>query len=473
MGNSRKSPPPNKAAHTVAARCERALEAILARVVVSGGAIALAYSGGLDSALLLRLLADHGRRSVRPLFAFHVHHGLSPNADDWLTHCAQQAAALGVVFDSARIALPDPASHGVEQAARMARYRALGDLCDKHRVPLLLTAHHQDDQSETVLLQLFRGAGMQGLSGMAGVADAHALLGRDLVLGRPLLECRRSELQQAAAALGVAYIDDESNADVRYRRNAIRQEIMPLIEQHFPGAAGTIARSSRHWQAARQLQDELAAIDLAHCADGPALRLDRVSGLSLARIDNLLRYWLAGQGAQQAPSEAQLRQLRQQLTQAAGGAHPSLEMGGLRLQRQGGRLVVAAEPDGPPPLGALGLRWRGEQRIAVPEWQGALLFEPGTSGISPERLLAGVLSLRPRASGERLVPAMGRPSRSLKNLYQEAGVAAQRRPWLPLLYLDEVLVFAAGLGMDARHAGARGGIRLVWQSGPGLESTGR
>lgn len=495
MGNSRKSPSPNKAARheaarLVAQRFERALEAILARVVVSGDALALAYSGGLDSSLLLHLLAGHAQRNGRRLFAFHVHHGLSPHADDWLAHCAQQATALGVRFDAARVVLPDLAEHGVEQAARLARYQALSALCRRHQVSLLLTAHHQDDQAETVLLQLFRGAGLPGLSGMADAADIHPLLGDALALGRPLLGCRRSELASAAAQLGVAFIDDESNADTRYRRNAIRQLILPLIEAHFPGATTAMARSSRHWQAAQQLLDDLAAIDLAHCVEADpgtatgfvadvhgeggegeahglgALRLDRVAGLSVERIDNLLRYWLAKRGARRPPSEAQLVQLREQMLGAASDAHPSLDLGGLTLQRQGGRLVVANQPAAEPPEADIVLRWTGQNRIEVPEWQGVLRFERGGGGVSAERLAASVLSMRRRHGGERLMPAAGRPSRSLKNLYQEAGIPARQRAWLPLVYLDDTLMFAAGLGMDARHAAAGEGVRLVWQAGP-------
>ncbi len=425
--------------------------------------MALAYSGGLDSALLLRLLADHGRRSGRRPFAFHVHHGLSPNADAWLAHCAREAATLGVRFEAVRVALPDVGEHGVEQAARLARYRALGELCSRHGVSLLLTAHHQDDQAETVLLQLFRGAGLRGLSGMAGVDDAHALLGEGVLLGRPLLDCRRSELEQAADALGVAHIVDESNADTRYRRNAIRHAIFPPLEAHFPGAAGAIARSSRHWQAAQRLLDDLAAIDLERCADGHALKLERVACLSAERADNLLRYWLDREGAQRPPSEAQLAQLRAQAVTAAGDAHPSLALCGLNLQRQHGLLVALPAAAGSPPAGDVTLRWQGEPCIDVPEWRGALSFAAGAGGIPADRLRQGMLSLRPRSGGERLTPDLQRPSRSLKNLYQEAGVAAQLRPWLPLVYLDDALVFAAGVGKDARTS-ADDGILLGWQS---------
>lgn len=465
MGSSRKSASPNKAARQVAERFERALEGILARVVVSAdAAIAVAFSGGLDSSLLLELAARFCRERGRKLHAFHIHHGLSPNAGDWLAHCERQAASLGAQFDAIRIGVEDTARHGVEHAARLARYEALGQLCRRHKVRLLLTAHHQDDQAETVLLQLFRGTGLRGLGGMAEVHDAHALLGDGLSLGRPLLECSRAELEEAAKALAVRHIIDESNADTRYRRNAIRHEIAPAIERSFPAFAATLARSSQHWQAAQRLLDDLAEIDDAHCAEGDALRLDRLAQLSAERADNLLRYWISGQGAVQPPSAAQLAQLREQLLHAGAGAHPSLELCGLRLQRHGALLVAEQPISGEPPQHEISLLWRGESEIEVPEWRGRLLFEADSpTGICPLRLQAWPLRLRPRSGGERLKPDLQRPSRTLKNLYQESALPAQKRPWLPLAYVSDSLVFAAGLGMDAREADVAGGVRLGWR----------
>ncbi len=466
MESSRKSVPPNKAAELVADRFERALEGILARVVVlAGGAMAVAFSGGLDSALLLALAVRACRKRGLALHAFHIHHGLSPNADQWLAHCERYAESLGVPFDAIRISVQDAARHGVEQAARFARYEALGQLCRRHKLRLLLTAHHQDDQAETVLLQLFRGTGLRGLGGMADLHDAHALLGEGLSLGRPLLDCSRAELEAAATAMNVQHIVDESNADTRYRRNAIRHEIAPAIEKSFPAFAATVARSSQHWQAAQRLLDELAEIDDGHCAEGDALRLDRLERLSADRIDNLLRYWLLGQGATQPPSAAQLSQLRVQLLDARADAHPSLLLCGLLLQRHGGLLVAALPKSGLPPQQEISLQWRGERAIEVPEWQGTLLFEPGAArGVSPSRLQDWPVLLRPRSGGERLKPDLQRPSRTLKNLFQESALPAQQRPWLPLAYVRGALVFAAGLGMDAREADVEGGVRLGWRS---------
>ncbi len=464
MANSRNSTPPSKAVVQVARQCERALEAILARVVVSGAdAIAVAFSGGLDSSVLLHLAAAACRRHGRALFAFHVHHGLSPNADAWLSHCAGEAARLGVDFAAARVEVEGRAATGTEQAARLARYHALGELCRRHRARLLLTAHHQDDQAETVLLQMLRGAGLQGLGGMGELHDSHALLGADVLLGRPLLDCTRGELERAAQDLGIDPVVDESNADTRYRRNAVRHEVLPVIERHFPGSAATLSRSSRHWQSAQRLLDDLAAMDEARCAEGDALRIDQLKNLSAERIDNLLRHWLAGQGAEWPPSAAQLSQLRHQVLQARPEAHPSLAICGLLLQRHGGLVVVQHARRGTPPSHELRLHWDGEAELEIPEWQGKLLVEaaPGL-GLCPSSFRLGPIRLRPRTGGERLKLEPHRPSRTLKNLFQESGVPALARRWMPLVYVGDILVYAVGLGMDTRAASVEGGIRLDW-----------
>jgi tRNA(Ile)-lysidine synthase len=471
MESSRKSAQLTKAIDSVTASFERALEAILARVVVSDPpiAIAIAYSGGLDSSVLLHLATQYCQRQsislhAIPLYAFHVHHGLSPNADAWLQHCEQQATALGVPFKAVRVQLADLAEDGVEQAARVARYAALGELCRTHGVRLMLTAHHQDDQAETVLLQLFRGAGLRGLGGMLDLHDAHGLTGGDVLVGRPMLECSRKALEQVASALDIAHVQDESNADTRYRRNAIRQQIMPVIEHTYPGMAATIARSSQHWQSAQQLLDELALIDLTACAEGDALRVDAMATLSTHRIDNLLRFWLQQQGAPYAPSSAQLNQLRTQMLSARPDAQPALELCGLQLQRQAGALVALPLGHASPPNEPLVIQWRGEKSIAIPEWQGTLLFAQAQArGICPQRLQSSALTLQPRSGGERLKPDPARPSRTLKNLFQESVLPAQQRPWLPLAYLDGQLAFAAGLGMDARVADAPGGVTMHWR----------
>ena len=471
MANLRKSLPLNNSQIAVAITAfERALEEILARVVLSDGAsIAVACSGGLDSAVLLHLSADffasHPHLHSRSLHVFHVHHGLSSNADDWLAHVQSECEQLNVPFDARKVSVARVDQHGPENAARLARYEALANLCTVHRVELLLTAHHQDDQAETVMLQALRGAGLPGWSGMADLQRDHALLPTTVTLARPLLDCSRKQLEQIASERAIAHIIDESNEDSRYKRNAIRHEIFPLIEQHFEGFTQALARSSHHFQTAQGLLDELACSDLQQCLNAGELNLKKLALLSVDRIDNLLRYWVV-EKIGSYPSQAQLHQLHQQMLHAATDTHPQIVIGQWVLQREHDHLIIRAQARvNQPPMDAVRVVWQGERQLDIPEWRGQLVFEDGEGeGFDRDLLLQGPLTLRPRQGGERLKLDGRRPSRSLKNLFQESGVAAGRRPWLPLLYAGEQLLFACGLGPNCIVAEKNPGIRLHWQA---------
>jgi len=465
MANSRKSPPLTKAvAVDTHAAFTRALEAILARVVLSAQtkAIAVAFSGGLDSAVLLQLASHYAAVHGIRLCAFHIHHGISDHADAWLVHAREQAARVGADFAAQRVTLHDTAGQGIEQAARSARYAALGALCRTHQVALLLTAHHQDDQAETVLLQLLRGAGLPGLSGMAAVYQDAALTGEHVTIGRPCLDVTRAQLEAVAEAQSIVFISDESNRDTRYRRNAVRHLIAPVIAQSFPGFAARLARSSHHAQAAQRLLDELAATDLDAARHGDALSVEALARLSVDRVDNVLRYWLRQQGVR-LPSTAQLDQCRTQMLSARRDRHPSFALPGKTLERRAGLLVVVDQRNQRPPDAPLSLRWQGESCIDVPQWGGRLVFAQSTAaGLDRERLLTGPLLLRPRSGGERLKLDNQRPSRALKNLYQEAAIDTLDRDWLPLLYIGDTLAFAAGLGMDVRLLEVGQGTTVHW-----------
>ena len=471
MANLRKSLPLNNSQIAVAITAfERALEEILARVVLSDGAsIAIACSGGLDSAVLLHLSADffasHPHLHSHSLHVFHVHHGLSPNADYWLSHVQSECEQLNVPFDARKVSVARVDQHGPENAARLARYEALANLCTVHRVELLLTAHHQDDQAETVMLQALRGAGLPGWSGMADLQRDHALLPTTVTLARPLLDCSRKQLEQIASERAIAHIIDESNEDSRYKRNAIRHEIFPLIEQHFEGFTQALARSSHHFQTAQGLLDELACSDLQQCLNAGELNLKKLALLSVDRIDNLLRYWVV-EKIGSYPSQAQLHQLHQQMLHAATDTHPQIVIGQWVLHREHDHLIIRPQAGvDQPPMDAVRVVWQGERQLDIPEWRGQLVFEDGEGeGFDRDLLLQGPLTLRPRQGGERLKLDGRRPSRSLKNLFQESGVAAGRRPWLPLLYAGDQLLFACGLGPNCIVAEKNPGIRLHWQA---------
>jgi tRNA(Ile)-lysidine synthase len=468
MANSRKSPSLNKDIE-IYQRFKRALEDILARVSAFAPAqsisVAVAYSGGLDSAVLLHLVCQYAATRPMHVHAFHVHHGLSPNADAWMAHCEKSAGCYQVQFDAAKVNVAGIEEHGVEQAARMARYQSLGQLCRNHGTRVLLTAHHEDDQAETVMLQLMRGAGLPGLSGMALCQDDHALLGPGIFLGRPLLEITRKELESLACGQAIQFVLDESNADPVYKRNALRHEVFPVLEKHFPAFSALMARSASHAQTAQALLENLACIDLAACKEDDeanALDLERLGRLSNDRINNLLRYWLRTSGIQ-FPSSSRMAEIREQIFQAADDKHPVFDFDRVQLSKIGSRLEITPNL-GLPPAEDVVLQWHGEQEIKVPQWQGKLILKHSQhAGVDPEKLRSHALVLRSRRGSERLKIVHNRPSKSLKNLFQESSMPAWQRKWLPILFSGNDLLFVAGLGMDIRHAATQNGIEIEWR----------
>nr|WP_307728767.1 tRNA lysidine(34) synthetase TilS [Massilia solisilvae] len=450
------------------------------RAEFSSPAIAVALSGGLDSMVLLHLAHAWARESGIHLFAFHVHHGLSPNADQWLAHCERECVQLGARFDHRRVAV-DKGRSGVEQAARKARYAALGQMCTEHCVGLLLTAHHLDDQAETVLLQLLRGSGPAGLSGMDVANRAPSLLGTaDVVMARPLLGLTRSELENWAREHALGWVEDESNSDPRYARNALRHQVMPALAQAFPGFQQRVARSAGHAQSAQRLLNALAAQDLAACLAGDALSLPCLRKLNEDRVHNLLRYWLAQRGIRM-PSTSWLEQMAAQALDAREDAqlrvtHPECE---IRRHRDHlyitPRLATLAAMRDPDDIGVIdregqAFRWNGEAALAFPDYGGVLHFDSAPQGFDPAWLRAQLLQIDFRKGGERLKPAANRPTRSLKAHYQALGVPAWERERLPLVFAGYDLLFAAGIGMDCRHlvTEATPAVALRWESKPFL-----
>lgn len=445
---------------------ERALGAIQARVSASVVGIAVAYSGGLDSAALLHLARGYAAARGIPLFAFHIHHGLSPNADDWLRHCEQECNRLGVPFDARRVVLEDCSRDGVEQAARISRYAALGDLCRAHHVPLLLTAHHLDDQAETVLLQLLRGAGVAGLSGMERQNRAPDLLGDpELMIARPLLDLSRFDLKQFVSERGISYVNDESNADSRYARNALRHNVMPALAQYFPGYQRRFARTAQHLRAAQRELSEVAAQDLSTCAIGDGVDIGKMKLLSTERIANLLRFWFAQRGVRM-PSTAWLDEMLAQLVEAKDDAQVRVTHADCEIRRHRGIIYLTPRVNDAALAGAsITFGWNGEDHIHFYELGGTLHFVPAGEGIDPEWLMGQHLQIRFRSGGEKLKLAANRPTRSLKHHYQALDIPAWERLQLPIVFVADRLLFAAGIGMNWGEAPIIQGdaIKLHWE----------
>ncbi len=445
----------------------RALDGISARVFVfapdAAKTMAVAYSGGLDSSALLYLAQAYAGERGIALSAFHVNHGLSPNANAWLAHCRNVCQQLGVSFDARQASVVDNDGQGVEEAARVARYAALGEMCRLHGAPLLLTAHHQDDQAETVLLQMLRGAGLAGLSGMDEMNIAPELVGDDaLIVARPLLSVSRSALAAFVKDSGLQHVEDESNRNLRHPRNALRNEVCPLLAAHFPAYRACLARSARHAQSAQRLLNELAAQDLAACLEGGGLNAERAGELSSDRIANLLRHWLADNGLR-PPSTAWLHEARTQLLDARADAQPCVSLGDVELRRYRKRIVITPAAKAGAEIAPVAFRWQSEVSLPFPAHGGTLHFEPADTGFDPDWLRAQPLRIQFRSGGGKLKLAPNRPTRSLKDHYQSFGIPAWERARLPLVFAGEFLLFAAGIGQDCRCPVTDGGIRLRWQ----------
>lgn len=453
----------NRQAASLVDAFERALGAIRTRVSVS--AFAVAYSGGLDSAVLLHLAKGYAIQHGLTLFAFHIHHGISQNADLWLSHCERECASLDIRFAARCVDLSGRDKDSLEQAARMKRYQALGELCQTHQVPLLITAHHQDDQAETVLLQMLRGSGVAGLSGMEKVNTATALLGDpDLFIGRPLLDVSRDELERFVAEKNIRYVEDESNADFRYARNALRHNVMPPLAEYFPGFQDRFARMAQHAQAAQRLLNEMAVQDLATCADDDRIDIGCLRQLNADRIDNLLRYWFASRGVRM-PTTAWLSEMREQLLGAREDAQLRVTHPDCEIRRYRDKIFLTAREKEAFSSAPMTFRWHGETQIQLPEFGGSLYFDAAEQGMDPDWLRGQELSIRHRNGGEKLKTALNRPTRSLKHHYQALGIPPWERAHLPVITAGDQLIFAAGIGMNWNDLPlvGKGAILMRWK----------
>ena len=315
-------------------------DGVLLAARASGNAapsICVAYSGGLDSSVLLHVLADAVQRSGTRLSALHVHHGLSPNADAWADHCVAACRGLGVPLRVERVTVTRKPRQSLEEVARRARYTALNSA----GTDVVALAHHADDQAETVLLQLLRGAGPQGLAAMPVLKRASDAGDAPLLL-RPLLALTRENLEHHAKTRCISWIEDESNDSHDIKRNFLRHRIMPLLAQGFPAPGITLARAARHQSGAAHLLDELAAIDLAAVSDEMAIDCVRLAALTMLRQANLLRGWLRRHGARQ-PSEARLRALLDAVAASTNDSHLRWAHENLVVTRLGGKLLIACE----------------------------------------------------------------------------------------------------------------------------------
>ncbi|MFA0810676.1 tRNA lysidine(34) synthetase TilS [Microbulbifer epialgicus] len=392
------------------------------------GRLWLGFSGGLDSTVLLHLLVS----CKIPVQAVHVHHGLSVNADRWQAQCRQTAAALGVCFTSVQVQV-DRGDGGLEQGARSARYRAFSQVMSAG--DQILLGHHGDDQAETFILRLMRGAGVLGLSGM----QEWRPMDEGKTLLRPLLKAGRSDLEAWARDHGLSWIEDESNNDESLERNYIRRRIQPLLAARWP-ARQQIVRAVENLRESVELLQEFASEDLKKCGLrderlGQSLAIEPFAAMSGARRKNLLRNWVLERGGT-APESASLSQALEQVFNAAVDARIEVALGGLVVRRYQNRLYLT------PVLPPLGLSGEGQWH-----WDGSSdLNLPGGGVLAPTAgWPASDYEVCYRRGGERAHPVGRAHSQTLKKLLQERGLEPWLRDRVPLVYRARELLAVGDL----------------------------
>ncbi len=422
----------------------------------------IAYSGGLDSRVLLHLCAELRRQQAGLDFtAVHVHHGLQAAAERWSEHCRETCEAEGVAFQLLRVDARPKSGESPEEAARTARYRALGALMSEGDT--LLTAQHRDDQAETLMLQLLRGAGLAGLAAM----PERTVFGPG-GLARPLLNFSRQELRDYAESWRLDWIEDPSNLDLAYDRNFIRHRIMPLLTQRWPAASATLSRSARH---CAEAQATLAALarDLCHAALNPesnTLYVDRLLDYAEADRRLVLREWIRASGFRM-PSARVLEQVSTGALTAHPERGPAVRWSEGEIRRYRNELYLL--PPARPFDNAVAIAWDGIAPLILPDGNGELRAVPTNGvGIAAESWQAGSIGVRYRQGGETLRPAGRVGSRELKKLFQEASIPPWVRERTPLVYLNGRLAAAGGWWVCEEFAGTAGGrnVGIEWRGQP-------
>jgi tRNA(Ile)-lysidine synthase len=420
----------------------------------------IAFSGGLDSTVLAHSLAS--LRRVDPdysdidIVAIHIDHGLQQESSDWSEHCSQTAAAFGIEFKSLQVKVQLESGKGPEASARDARYPALH--AELQSDDWLLSAHHREDQAETLLLNLIRGSGP---AGVAGIGDIRRFGPGWLV--RPMLNANRADILAYAEAQGLKWVEDPSNTDRRFDRNFLRHEVLPRLKSRWPDIAARLQRSAGHSGEASKLLLELAEIDLAALGScSRRLPIDGLAGLSDARQRNVIRYAIRDQGLS-TPTALQLQRVMNEVIPAREDAQPLVAWAGGSVRRYRNGLYLLPETLAQV-LASAPLR---EAELELGAGLGRLKLEPGAGvGVSDALVEAG-LHIKPREGGEEIQPIGQRHTRKLKKLLQEEGVVPWMRDRLPLVYAGDRLVAVGDLWL-ADDAARSPGVAVRWTGRPAL-----
>ena len=395
----------------------------------------IAYSGGMDSHVLLHAMAEcQKQNSFIQIRAFHVNHHLNPKANQWEDHCKKVTQHLGISFHVKSLKLTFNLGDSIEAVARRARYDALQyHIHDKENV---LTAHTQNDQAETFLLQLLRGAGIKGLSAM----PLKKKIGKGYLL-RPFLKMNREELREYAEKNHLHWIEDDMNFELRFNRNYLRHEVLPVLRRRWPALFSVISRSASHCAEASHLLDKLADVNLQAMQTKEALAIEPLLQLTPEQQRNILRRWVYRLGFS-VPQTKQLEQIRSDVLKASEGATPFFVYGNTEIRRYGNALYISADSS------------EYDTSMIIPWNLNHLLNLPGTLGVlkATKKKGEGIsvaidirqITVRFRRGGERCQLAGRKETHSLKKLMQQWKIPPWQRDRIPLIYYDDTLITVVG-----------------------------
>jgi tRNA(Ile)-lysidine synthase len=434
------------------------LRAVLdAHLPAGATGLVVALSGGADSASLLAAISGESFRGL-PLRAVHVDHGLQEAALSFRNACAALCAEFDIPLAVIRVSVQAPPGASIEAAARDARYAALG--AELGPGECLLTAHHCEDQAETLLLQTLRGAGLKGMAAMPFCRP----LGQGWHV-RPLLEVPQSELLAFGAHAARGCATDPMNQDLRFDRSYLRGQIWPLIETRWPGAGVALSRTARHAAEAQELLDRAAEADVGRLRDGDALSVPGLRALKPAGRINAVRFWLCDAKVE-PPSTARLIEALRQMLDAQPDHLPAVRWGDYALRRYRQRLFLT-QAHAPRLEGTR--RWTValDARVDLGPQLGGLRFIAQNGGIDAQRL-PPTLTVRGRQGGEVLKPAALAKTQSVQHLCQAQGVLPWMRDALPLVFAGDALIAVADLWQDARHCAPpdAAGFGIAWEHAP-------
>ena len=425
--------------------------------------VAVAASGGRDSTALLHCAARQAQALGLEVVALHVHHGLMPEADAWLQQVRSQAKRWGVGFRATRLATKPNPGASVEAWARRERYRALASMAQAAGCNLVMLAQHRRDQAETWLLQALRGAGPRGLSAMPALAQRN-----ELTWARPWLDLPRAAIETYVQRHRLRYVDDSSNADLRFARNRLRSQVWPSLQMAFPDVETALSAAARQAQQAAALAHEVATLDLPMVQQGAALAQDAWRALPPARRHNVLRAWLRGLLPGGDVADSLVLRLIDELSTTRSGRWPAATAElrlykGLLTWHPPAPLARATEAllDAASPVASVGSEqdFSRPGRYPVPAWQGHFEVSATHRGGVARPLLQRV-QLQPRQGAEQFSLAPQRPLRSLKKQFQAQAVPTWQRTGPLVWAANGELLFVPGLGINGAHWAAAGQAQL-------------